>query len=400
MAIELKTLDEEVQDLVDTFDSLITPKRVWRNNNNKLYLIFRSIAAGFSKIREIVLSTKYRFDPLYCSDDDLESAMRITGEQRIPAKQSVLRITAFNTDAEESAVLKAGEYSFTSAQGQPFLYTMFTDTVIGPNDFTLLLFVSRDVGKHSVQGEVGARVVRTDSAPISEFFRFEAMENSESLGRPAESFVDIRERILSDTSRQDSIRELELAINALPTIFTCNLIFNPSDAHNAVLEDGTVIEPKKLLIVITGVPGMDLAELVLAKTVYATQMVEQQNMLFYPHELFAGGGYPVYYTYHTKIRFYVTVYYAFSEEKLLQEEVESAFSQMLLPYRSMIKHIPEINEAMLYESLTKTALAGVQLKKVYLQTMKDGQLETAVTIKIPRLSLPELVDITYIGEEL
>ena len=395
---EAKTIDEELAGLVDEYDRFIAPRRIWRNNNNKLYLVFRAIAAGFSKIRDIVLASKYRFDPRYCSNDDLESAMLITGETRIDGKASIVRIICANSTGA-SATLIAGEYTFTSSDGQPFLFTVPQSIQIAGGNFEVMLFASRDKGAWPVDSETGASVTRVDNAPIDGAFVWETLENSASLGRPEESYADIRARILNDTTRQDSIRELELAISALPSIYLCNLIFNPSPDEQAVLEDGTVLEPKTLLILITGTPSPDMAALVMSHTIYKTHMVEADNVMNYVNPIFVGGFYPVYYAYHRQKQFYMTINYAYDPDKMRTEDIEATINTTYNRYKVMTQHLDEINEPLLYADIADHGIPGVRIKKIYIQEMTNGELASVAQVAIPRLALPQLVDINYVAEK-
>ncbi len=398
MAFEAKSIDEENTGICDTYDSLITPRRIFRNNNNKFYLMFKSIAAGFSKLRDVVLALKYRFDPRYCEEDDLESAMLITGEKRIPGKSSMLRIIVTNTSTAEQKVLVRGVYVFKSSDGAEFRYTVQEDTIIAPLGFEVLLFTSVLEGSFPVVGEASASVSRADAVPISNAFNWETLDNAQSLGRSMESMFDVRKRILTDTTRQDSLKEMETAIKALPSIFECNLIFNP-ESTSVALDDGTLLLPKELLVVITGAPSPELAATVLAKEIYKTHMVTYENTVWYYNNLFLGGRYPVHYRFHDRKPFYLTINYRYDRQKLSKEQVEAAYSQILNKYKVMTNHIDEITEPLLYREFENSSVAGATLKKIYIQVEEDGSLVSVAQVDIPKLYIPELISINYISEE-
>ena len=398
MALEAKTIDEETTGLCDSFDADISPKTIWRNNNNKLYLIFKSIGAGFSKVRDAVLALKYRFDPRYCTEDDLESTMLITGTKRISGKASMVRMICYNTDLADSYTLPAGTYQYTSTDGIVFSYELTDDTPVAPQGFVVMVLASAENGAFPVSGETNAVVAIEEGYTIPPAFSFEALDNASSLGRAQESLYELRNRLLTDTNRQDSLKELEAAINALPTIYGCNLLFNPTE-EDVTLEDGSVLAPYELLIMITGSATEELAKLVLEHEIYKTHMATAEQVVWYENDLFLGGKYPVYYATHAKRRFWLTIYYDYDSSLKTDIQVEAAFNELLAKYKVMTEHVDAITEPMLYEALQNHGIDGVKLLKVYIQDMQDGQLVSVPYIQVPRLMVPELADVAFVTEE-
>ena len=398
MALEVKTIDEETTSLCDSFDADIAPKSIWRNNNNKLYLILKSIGAGFSKIRDVVLALKYRFDPRYCDEDDLASTMLITGTKLISGKVSMLRMICYNTDLANTYTLPAGTYQYTNTDGIIFSYELTSDTPVSPQGFVVMVLATSENGSFPVTGESDAGVTTAEGYAIPSAFSFEVLNNAASLGRAEETLYQARLRLLSDTNRQDSLKELEAEINALPTIYSCNLIFNPTE-DNVTLEDGSILAPYELLILITGSPTPELAQLVLEHEIYKTHMTTAEQVVWYENSLFVGGRYPVYYSEHAKRRFYLTIYYDYDRTLKTDAQVEAAFNEILAKYKVMTEHVDAVTEPMLYEALQNHGIEGVKLLKVYLQDMQDGQLVSVPYIKVPRLMVPELADVAFVAEE-
>lgn len=394
------TLVEEITSLVDTFDSSIAPQKVFRNNNNKLYLILKAFAAGLNKMRNVVLALKYKFDPRYCSEDDLLSTMKIVGETIVGGKSSIMRAVATNTNEEVSVVFFAGEYVYISADGQPFRCSIPADMTIAPLDFEVLLFTSQDFGSWIVQGERSALISASDGSEISQYIEFEVLDNKDSLGRNAESMAEVRQRLLTDTTRQDSLRELELALQALPSIFACNVIFNPANSGNVTLEDGTVLLPKELLLVVTGAPDADFAETVCSKTFYKTHMNTPEEVVYYHNDLLVGGKYPVYFMYHKKKQFYLTINYKYSVEENSQRNIENQMNDILREYRYATQHISAITEPLLYKEFDAHTITSVEIKKIYIQEMHNGALISVAQVDVPKLMIPELAGVTFIAEEL
>jgi hypothetical protein len=266
--------------------------------------------------------------------------------------------------------------------------------------FQVVLFASTVAGAFEVTGEAEASVTRVDGQAIDTNLAFEALENSTSLGRERETDFALRQRILLDTRRQDVIRELEIALNALPNIFTCNLVFNPSDVDVVTLDDGTVLAPKELLIVITGAPDAVFAQTVVARTYYRTHMSNAADVIWYYNDILAGGKYPVYFTTHKRRNFYLTINYRYNRGLVRQDTVEKLINRLLNKYKNTVVYTAEITEPILYADLAEHGIAGLEIRKIYIQDQIEGSLQSVASIEVPRLMLPNLVSITYIVEEV
>ena len=94
--MELKTFDTILTELCDNFDALISPKKILRSNTNIIYLLFKAIAKGFEVINNTCVILSNKFDPLYCSDDDLTSSASIVGTERHKGSATGLHITITN----------------------------------------------------------------------------------------------------------------------------------------------------------------------------------------------------------------------------------------------------------------------------------------------------------------
>ena len=80
--MELKTFDTILTTICDSFDSLISPRTIARTNTNIIYLIFKAVAKGYEIINNVCVVLSNKFDPLYCSDEDLTSSASIVGTER------------------------------------------------------------------------------------------------------------------------------------------------------------------------------------------------------------------------------------------------------------------------------------------------------------------------------
>jgi hypothetical protein len=397
MALRVKSIDEITDEFADVYDSYIAPKKLYRGNSNKLYLVLRSVAAGYKALLDAALALRNRFNPQYCEDADLPGVMLMTGETREPGKKSLLRVLVSNGSGSASAALAAGEYRYASASGEIFACTLQNDALFAPLAVQALVFASGHTGAFPVTDIEDLKVSRKDGGEISPEFSFSCLDNSGSLGREEESLASVRHRILNRSDRQDSIRELEHEIKSLTTIYECNLMYNSSTEDYEY--DGITLAPRELLITITGVPSEELAEIVARHPVYATHMVTPEMAVHYRSDLLAGGSYPVYYKFHDKTPFYLFISYKYSGVYLQTKQVEAEINAVFAKYKNCLTHIDAVTEPVLYNDLAALNIQGFRVTKIYIQVMQDGELVSVPSVEIPGTRLPELQTITYYSED-
>lgn len=109
--MELKTFDTILTTICDSFDSLISPRTIARTNTNIIYLIFKAAAKGYEIINNVCVVLSNKFDPLYCSDDDLISSASIVGTERHKGSATGLHITITNNGSVPVTLL-AGLYTY------------------------------------------------------------------------------------------------------------------------------------------------------------------------------------------------------------------------------------------------------------------------------------------------
>jgi hypothetical protein len=397
MALTVKSIDEITGELADVYDSFIAPKKVWRNNNNKLYLIFRSIAAGQKKLLDSMLALRNRFNPQYCDDADLPGSMLMVGETRIPGKKSILKVVITNGSAEETAVLAAGEYRYASVSGEIFTGALENDVLFAPLAVQAFMLASGHAGAFPVSDIENLKISRSDGKKTDPALSFSCLDNAGSLGREEESLASVRRRILNDSGRQDSIRELELAIKSIASVYECGLMYNAGTEDREY--DGVILAPRELLIIITGVPTDELAAEVARYPIYTTHMVTPDKVVYYYNKLLAGGRYPVYYKFHDKTPFYLFVSYKYSSAYLRKEQVEAQIGAAFAKYKNYLTHIDAVLEPMLYEDLAQVNIPAFSVIKIYIQVMQDGELVSVPSVEVPLTRLPELQSITYYAED-
>jgi hypothetical protein len=390
MALKLKSIDEETAELADVYDGLIAPKKLWRNHNNKLYLILRAYAAGKAGLNDAALALRNRYDPLYCDDLDLYSTAKLVGTEFKKGTGSLLRITIFNRDTEEQKIFTAGTYNYQSSAGMVFSFEAAADYSFDPEETKTVFAISRSKGSYEVGANTTIKLYRSDSGAIDGAFVFSCEENSGQLGFPDEDSFDFRTRILNDADRQDHIKELELAISNLPNIFECNLKFN--GRTEAAEYDGIMLQPRELLVTITGVPTGEIARLVAEEVCYTTHKINDEQVVYYENPLYVDEKYPVYFKYHGKTDFSLSISYQYDSTKLKPVQVEDAVNVLLKPYTQMVTHTDIFSEETAYKALSALNMPNVKILDV---NVADSGGEDVPYIRIPVTRLPHLTGITF-----
>jgi hypothetical protein len=389
MALEAKSIDEITAEMVDNYDAYIFPKKIWRNHNNKLYLIFRSIAAGFKLLLDAVLSLRQRFDPLTCDEEDLYTTCKLVGTEIKQGTGSILQITVINKDETKSRMLYAGVYNYASASGMIFSFETANDYLFSPMEQMVVSAISNAKGSYPVTKNAGITLVRSDAANIDSAFVFSCADNSGRLGYPDEDTISLRQRLVNDTTRQDHIKELELKIRNLPNIFECGLVFNPS--LQPMTYDDIELLPFELLVTITGHPTNEIAKLVAADVVYATHKISEDMVVYYENELYIGGRYAVYYKLHDTTDFSLSILYRYNREKLKPEQVEEALTRLLEGYTRAVTHVDTVSKNDIYDTVKNHGLPSVKVLDVGI--MVNG--EPVPFLRIPRTRLPHLTGIGF-----
>ena len=388
------SIDEITTVIEDAFDASISPKRMQRVDDNKLHLIFKADSAGYQKINKAVLSLKQRLDPELCDDADLPMTAKIVGTEFVQGKASMLTITAVNTSTVDGATLVAGTYQYESSSGEVFSFSIAIDILLDPLESREFKAASAHVGEFAVSTSGNIALTRTDGATIDSNVTFSCDDNTAYIGYAPESAIEFRKRMTTDAQRQDEINEIEADIKSLQTIFECNCVFNPLNSTAAY--DGITLNPKELLIIITGVPTDEIAKIVASRTCYATHMIDPENVVYYYNDLYIGGRYAVYFRYHETYSFDITVNYSYDSNKLKFSQVEAAFNTILGKYKATNRHVDTITSFDLSAALSSAQLANVTVRDISMAV--DGVTVPFVTI--PKTRLPRLVNVTYIKTDV
>jgi hypothetical protein len=403
MAFFIRSLDEITTQMVDNYDDLLQqatnrPLKVWRNHNNKLYLIFRAVAAGIQLILDAISALHSRFDPAQCDDVDLYSTAKIVGTEFRQGTGSLLAIIITNTSLEEEQILAAGVYQYVSVSGMPFSFMLTNDTLFEPRQVRTISAISAQKGAFRVYQNADIKLSRTDGASINSLIQFSCADNIASLGYGDEDSLAFRKRILTDAERQDQIKELELSIRNLPNIFECNLKYNNTD--NIAEFDGIELDPYQMLVIITGSPTNEIADKFVKGTLYHTKEVTGPDVaggtVYHEDPHYINGRYPVHFIYHLKDDFQLYVEYQYDSGKLKSTQVEEQFDAALNIYRNVVQHVDMLTEDDVYTILRSVVLPDV--KALTVRISQDG--ENMPYITIPQTRMYNLTQVTFDGKDV
>ena len=150
--MELKTFDTILTTICDSFDSLISPRTIARTNTNIIYLIFKAVAKGYEIINNVCVVLSNKFDPLYCSDDDLISSASIVGTERHKGSATGLHIIITN-NGSVSATLLAGLYTYALDDDTKFEFEVMENTVIASGSHISFIAMSEKIGRYPVTAQ-------------------------------------------------------------------------------------------------------------------------------------------------------------------------------------------------------------------------------------------------------
>lgn len=362
MDINILTYNEALTKLCDFFDSLITPKTINRSNTNVIYLILKAFAKGWEVLNNVIVALSHKFDPANCSDEDLLSVASLVGTERLKGSASGLEIEITNTE-ESNVTLEEGDYYYDLDADTRFTFSVLEDTVIAPNETVTFIAMSDNVGSYPVTAQASIVVEGVYPLTLADGLECSCEDNENLLGTEDETLLDFRERILTDVTRQDSIKELETSLRNLPYLFDCRVRFNPSTL-DTVVYDGVTIPPLYMAIFFSGSARNGIADVVASKVIYPTVATDTSVIVKHLNECFVNGEYDVNIIPMQHKDFSVKVDYSFDSAFTTEAEVQSKITQQLVKvYRRPI-HIGYVKENDVYNILEELNLSGVNILNV------------------------------------
>ena len=372
------SLDEILAELGDSFDADIAPRKVVRSTANKLWLILRAFSRGLYGVYQVVSALRFRFDPLYCTDEELESTMRITGVTRRGGKATLLTVTIWNNNELTEKTLPIGTYNYISANGVTFTFTTQENIVIpaasfAKRDFYSSLGGSPYIGSFPVSENTNLTITESLGATIDADISFDCEDNESQLGYAEETMFEVRKRILTDNQRQEVLRILEEKLQDLPNIHECTIIGNAGllPVNSPYLEDDDTtpvqILPQSVLVIVTGSPTEDFAKEFVALSPFTTteaENVADSGTVYYETDTYIDGKFPVHFVKHRIEYFDVIVKYGYSSLQVSLPNVEEIMRELLRPFQASTKYQPIVQVQDYFLTLSEYQNPGVKLLSV------------------------------------
>jgi len=400
------SLDEILTELGDTFDADIaaSQRKIVRSTANKIWLLLRAFSRGLYSVYQVVAALRFRFDPLYCSDDELESTMRITGTVRKGGKTSLLTVTIWNTDALVPKTLPADLYYYNSANGIVFMVEIQEALEIPADSFITKDFFSSIggepyIGSFPVSANTGLLVTNETETVLDEAITFDCADNEAQLGYPEETMFEVRQRILTDGARQELLRILEEQLQDLPNIYECTILGNggllpvPSPYLD---DDGDPVDimPQSVMVILTGSPTSDFAQQFVSFSPFVTTIpadVADYGTVFYETDTYVDGRFPVHFLKHKIALFDVVIKYGYSSTQVSLPAVEEAMDELLRPFQATTKYQPIVQVQDYFVALSAYQNPGVKLLSVTFTY--DGQ--SVAFIRFDKTQLARLDNISF-----
>lgn len=395
--MELLTYDTILNNLCNWFDEEINPKKITRSNNNILYLIFKAMAKGYEVINNICYTVSHKFDPAFCSDEDLVSVAKLVGTSKKGANPTGLMISIVNTN-DESVTVLGGTYTYRYNSDITFVFTLTENTVIPFGESKTVFAVSENAGSYPVTEQEDIDV--TSESTIPDGVVFNCADNSALLGSEEESNTDFRRRILTDTSRISNIENLRNEIQNLPYIIDCKIVFNQTQSD--VILSGITIPPLCMAIFYSGDARNEIAEIVARNAIYPTVAVSGTSVpvyfesdVFYTANPNERGKYQVNLIPFLETSYSVSISYELNDMYAEAVKIETQIRNTLLNKMNGKKHVNYVKEADIYNAIQEMNIAGIEILNVDLVVTEGGQPHRVAYVTIPDSSVPLLTGVTF-----
>lgn len=384
--MELKTFDTILTTICDSFDSLIAPRTIARSNTNIIYLIFKAAAKGYEIINNVCVVLSNKFDPLYCSDDDLISSASIVGTERRKGSATGLHITITN-NGSVSVTLLAGLYTYALDDDTKFEFEVMENTVIASGSRISFIAMSEKIGRYPVTAQ--PKITVTSEQTVSSDLVFSCTDNAALLGLFEETDLEFRERINSKTDRQNSMVELENEIRNLPYIFDCKVKFNLTSKE--IEYDEYTIPAYTLAIFYSGEVKKEIAEKICEKIICPTLQTADSVEVFYENDVFVGGKYGVHLIPFAKTQYAVELIYKINKTYANEYDIQKEIRTVLFNTFVSEKHVDYIKEDDFYNAIETLGITGIELLGVNIKYNNSN----VNYIEIPSSRIPELTNVIF-----
>lgn len=385
----LMSFDEILTYICDSFDSLITPKKIARSNTNIIYLMFKAISKGLEVINSVCVVLSNKFNPAKCSVEDLNSVASLVGTERLLGSASGLHILATN-NGDSAVTLYAGVYEYAFDDDTKFVFELFEDTEIAVGGHETFIAMSENIGSYPVTAQAG--IALTSLQPISPDIVFSCTNNSNLLGTAPETDLEFRKRILNRYDGQDSITELENQLHNLPYLFDCRVKFN-NDVVDVTYGDVT-IPPFTAVIFFSGSPRSEMADVIANKLICPTLQTENSIALEYESDVFVSGKQIFYINPFGNLDFNVEVLYKVDEQYISDSKARQQIEEGLNKRFIAEVHEDYVREDDIYNTIEALNIAGVTVLGVNLYVGEDK----VDYINIPVSKIPHLNHVEFTRE--
>lgn len=387
----LLTYNEILTYICDTFDALITPRKIARTNTNIIYLMFKAISKGYEVIHNVCYTVNNKFNPASCSDEDLVSVAELVGTEMMQGSASGLHIIATNK-IQATVLLPRGFYNYELDEDTLFTFEVLEDTYIEGEASETFFAFSDKRGSYPVTAQAEIKVT-SELITVPTDLLFSCEDNSALLGTADETLVEFRNRILTNTTRQDSISEIRNAIKNKPYIFDAQVYFN--NVTDNVTIDGVVIPPYNMAIFYSGAPRNEIADVVASKSIFPTVQTDDSDTVHFISDIFADPtGYPVYLIPFRSQHFSCDIKYSYNSTFVNWSVVQAKIQAHLLSVFRGNQHMDYITESSIFDSIKALELENVDILNVDLKV--DDASVPYITIPISRV--PYLDSIAFTKE--
>ena len=385
----LMSFDEILTLLCDSFDELITPKRISRSNTNIIYLILKAIAKGLELINNVCVVLSNKFDPAKCDVTDLNSVSALVGTERLQGSASGLHILATNNETDDITIPE-GIYSYEFDADTKFIFEVLEDTVITAGNYVTFIAMSEKIGSFHVTAQSSIDVTANIIVPPE--IAFSCTDNTALLGTAPETDLEFRKRILNRYDGQDSMVELETTLRNLPYLFDCRVKFNNTLVSETY--DGITIPPFSAVIFFSGSPRSEIANIIANKIICPTVQLADSVAVEYENEIFVDGKHTFYITPFATTDFTIDVIYKVNEQFISNYDATEAMRTALYQYYLPEVHKDYVREDDVYNVIEGLNLTGVTVLGVNLKV--NGEAVDYVSVPLSRI--PKLINVDFTRE--
>ena len=386
--MEIKTFDTILTGICDDFDSLISPRKISRSNTNIIYLMFKAISKGFEVINNVCVVLSNKFNPASCSEEDLVSVASLVGTEKLAGSASGLEIIAKNI-GDVSATLLAGLYTYALDDDTSFVFEVLSNTTLTAGETKSYIAMSERIGSYPVTEQNDIKV-EIDSGTIPEKIKFSCEDNSALLGTAEETNLAFRQRILTDTTRQDSIKELEIKLKNLPYLYDAKVVFNNTISDKVVAS--YTLPPFTMIIFFSGSVRNEMADIIASHSIYPTLQTNDSVEVDYVSDVFVDGKYTAYIIPFVTLNYKINVNYKLDTTYITQERARAEIRSFLESnFRGHI-HVDYVREEDIYNKLKEFNVAGIDILNI---DILNSNNEAVAYLEVPASDIPYLYDVTF-----